>query len=46
MSDVKQRVGQLGLELEGGTVEKFAAFIKSESERLTKLIKSGAVKVE
>jgi len=46
MADVKQRLGQLGLEIEGGTTEKFAAFIKSESERLTKLIKSGAVKAD
>ncbi len=44
--DVRQRLDQLGLEVEGGTVEKFGAFIKSESDRLTKLIKAGAVKVE
>jgi tripartite-type tricarboxylate transporter receptor subunit TctC len=46
MADVKQRLDQLGLEVEGGTVEKFDAFIKSEVARLTKLIKAGAVSVE
>jgi len=46
MADVKQRLEQLGLEVEGGTAEKFDAFIKSEAARLTKLIKAGAVQVE
>jgi tripartite-type tricarboxylate transporter receptor subunit TctC len=46
MADVKQRLDQLGLETEGGTPEKFDAFIKSEAERLARLIKSGAVQVE
>jgi tripartite-type tricarboxylate transporter receptor subunit TctC len=46
LADVKQRLSQLGLEVEGGSVEKFGAFIKSESDRLTKLIKAGAVKME
>lgn len=46
MADVKSRLDQLGLEVEGGTVEKFDAFIKSEAARLTKLIKAGAVQVE
>jgi hypothetical protein len=46
MPDVKRRLDQLGLEVEGGTAEKFAAFIRSESDRLTKLIKTGAVKVD
>lgn len=46
MADVKSRLDQLGLEVEGGTVEKFDAFIKSEADRLTKLIKAGAVQVE
>jgi tripartite-type tricarboxylate transporter receptor subunit TctC len=44
--DVRQRLDQLGLEIEGGTVEKFDAFIKSEASRLSHLIKVGAVKVE
>jgi tripartite-type tricarboxylate transporter receptor subunit TctC len=46
MSDVRQRLDQLGLEVEGGTPAKFDAFIKSESARLTRLIKAGAVRVE
>ena len=46
MADVKQRLDQLGLEVEGGTAEKFDAFIKSEAARLTRLIKAGAVQVE
>lgn len=46
MADVKQRLEQLGLVVTGGTREKFDAFIKSEADRLTKLIKVGAVPVE
>ena len=46
MPDVRQRLDQLGLEIEGGTPEKFAAFIRSESDRLAKLIRAGAVSVE
>lgn len=43
---VRQRLDQLGLEVEGGTAAKFAAFIQSEAARLAKLIKAGAVQVE
>jgi tripartite-type tricarboxylate transporter receptor subunit TctC len=46
MADVRQRLDQLGLEVEGGSPAKFDAFIKSESARLGKLIKAGAVRVE
>ena len=46
MADVRQRLDQLGLEIEGGTAEKFDAFIKSEAARLTGLIKAGALQVE
>jgi len=46
MPDVKQRLDQLGLEIEGGTSEKFDAFIKSQAARLNDLIKAGAVQVE
>jgi len=46
LADVRQRLDQLGLEVEGGTAEKFDAFIKSEAARLTGLIKAGAVQVE
>jgi len=46
MADVRQRLDQLGLEVEGGTAEKFDAFIKSEADRLARLIKAGAVQVE
>jgi tripartite-type tricarboxylate transporter receptor subunit TctC len=44
--DVKQRLDQLGLVMQGGTPEKFAAFIQSEVERIKKLIKAGALQVE
>ncbi|HXF67098.1 MAG TPA: tripartite tricarboxylate transporter substrate binding protein [Burkholderiales bacterium] len=44
--DVKQRLDQLGLVVQGGPPEKFAAFIGSEAERLAKLIAAGAVHVE
>ncbi len=43
MPDVKRRLDELGLEVEGGTPEKFAAFVKKEAERLNKLIKEGAL---
>jgi tripartite-type tricarboxylate transporter receptor subunit TctC len=46
LPDVKQRLDQLGLEIEGGTAEKFDAFIKSQAARLAELIKVGAVNVE
>jgi len=46
MADVRQRLDQLGLEVEGGPPAKFDAFIKSESARLTRLIKAGAVRVD
>jgi tripartite-type tricarboxylate transporter receptor subunit TctC len=46
LPDVKQRLDQLGLEVEGGSAEKFDAFIKSQAARLTDLIKAGAVQVE
>jgi len=46
LPDVRQRLDQLGLEVEGGTAGKFDAFIKSEAARLTGLIKAGAIQVE
>ena len=46
LADVRQRLDQLGLVVAGGTPERFDAFIKSEAERLTRLIKIGAVQVE
>jgi len=46
LADVRQRLDQLGLEVEGGTAEKFDAFMKSEAARLTGLIKAGALQVE
>lgn len=46
MPDVKRRLGELGLEVQGGTPEQFAAFIKQEAERLGKLIKAGALTPE
>lgn len=46
LPDVKQRLDQLGLEVEGGSAEKFDAFIKSQAARLTDLIKAGAIQVE
>jgi tripartite-type tricarboxylate transporter receptor subunit TctC len=46
LPDVKQRLDQLGLEVEGGSAEKFDTFIKSQAARLNDLIKAGAVQVE
>ena len=44
--DVRGRLDQLGVEIEGGTPEKFDAFIKSEAQRLGPLAKSGVLQIE
>jgi tripartite-type tricarboxylate transporter receptor subunit TctC len=41
LPDVKQRLDQLGLEVEGGTPQQFAAFIRNEAAKVSKLIKAG-----
>ena len=46
LPDVKKRLDELGLEIQGGTPEQFSAFIKKETERLNKLIKMGALTPE
>jgi len=46
LPDVKRRLDELGLEVQGGTPEQFAAFVKKEAERISKLIKVGALKPE
>ncbi len=43
MPDVRRRLDELGLEVQGGTPEQFGAFIRKEAERLQKLIKDGAL---
>ena len=44
--EVRQRLDQLGVEIEGGTPEKFEAFIRSEAQRLAPLARSGAVQID
>jgi tripartite-type tricarboxylate transporter receptor subunit TctC len=44
--DVKRRLDELGLEVQGGTPEQFAAFVKKEAERINRLIKAGALQRE
>jgi len=46
MPDVRNRFEQLGVVIEGGTPEKFGAFLRSEAKHLEPLIKSGALRVE
>jgi len=46
LPDVRQRFTQLGLEVEGGTAEKFDALINAEYKVLSALIRTGAVQVE
>ena len=46
LPDVKQRLDQLGLEVAGGTPQEFAAFVKKEATKVTKLIKTGLLKTE
>lgn len=43
MPDVRRRLDELGLEVQGGSPEQFAAFVKQEAERINKLIKRGAL---
>ncbi len=46
LPDVRQRFARLGLEVEGGTAEKFDALINAEYKVLSALIRAGAVQVE
>lgn len=46
MPDVMERFGQYGAEDGGGTPEKFASFIQSESKKWAKVIKDANVKVD
>jgi tripartite-type tricarboxylate transporter receptor subunit TctC len=42
-TDVRSRFAHLGIEVEGGTAEAFARFIKAEADQLTALVKAGAL---
>ena len=44
--DVRARLEQLGVQIEGGAPERFSALIRSEAERLAPLAKSGAIRIE
>jgi tripartite-type tricarboxylate transporter receptor subunit TctC len=46
LPEVKRRLDELGLEVQGGTSAQFAAFIAKEADRVRKLIKAGALKAE
>ncbi|MBL8341374.1 MAG: tripartite tricarboxylate transporter substrate binding protein [Rubrivivax sp.] len=46
MPDVQERMDTYGAEDGGGTQEKFAAFIKGEIAKWTKVVKEGNVKVD
>lgn len=46
LPDVKQRLDQLGLEVAGGTPEEFAAFVKNEAAKVSRLVKTGLLKTE
>lgn len=46
LPDVKQRLDQLGLEVQGGTPEAFDAFVKKETAKVQRLVKAGLLKVE
>ena len=46
MPDMRGRLELLGVEIEGGTPEKFGAFIKSEAERLKRSLKPGAIQID
>ena len=44
--DVRGRLEQLGLEVEGGTPEKFGALLAAEVQRLQPLVKSGRLQID
>ena len=46
MPDVQERMDQYGAEDGGGTAEKFAAFIKTETAKWAQVVKEGGVKGE
>ena len=46
MPDVKQRFAELGVDAVSSTPEEFAAFMRKESEKYSKLIKEADIKVE
>jgi tripartite-type tricarboxylate transporter receptor subunit TctC len=46
LPDVRSRLEQLGVEIEGGTPEKFGAFIQSEAQRLRPLVMAGTLRIE
>jgi tripartite-type tricarboxylate transporter receptor subunit TctC len=46
MPDVRQRLEQAGLEIGGGPPERLGALMKAETERISRLIRSGALRVE
>ena len=46
LPDVKKRLGQLGLEVAGGSPEDFDKFMRQEAARLNGLIMTGAVRTE
>jgi tripartite-type tricarboxylate transporter receptor subunit TctC len=46
LPDVRKRLDELGLEVQGGTPEEFQRFIRNEVERLNRLIKTGALTPE
>lgn len=46
MADVKARLDQLGLEVQGGTPEAMDIFVKNEVAKINRLIKAGLLKVD
>ena len=46
LPDVKARLDQLGLEVQGGTPEFMEAFVKTEVTKINRLIKAGLLKQE
>jgi len=46
MADVQEKLETYGAEDGGGTSEKFAAFIRSETAKWTKVVKDGNIRIE
>jgi len=46
LPDVRQRLDQLGLEVAGGRPEEFESFVQKEAAKVSRLIKTGLLKVE
>jgi tripartite-type tricarboxylate transporter receptor subunit TctC len=46
MSDIREKLRQLGSEGVGNTPDEFARFVRAEAEKYSKLIREAGIRVE